>query len=189
MGRIHAKHSDGRGDKPVARSTELVVEELADELLVYDLRSDEAHCLGATAARVWRACDGETTVAALQTQLGLDAASVAKALEDLDRCGLLQAAPAGMTRRELNLKLTKAGAAAASLPFIVSIAVPAIAAATPTVEQCRVGFTSGCGSCNLSGCCCCGPGGGNTKDCVPTATCGVVAYPLAPKGSICSKTN
>src|SRR3954463_10160017 len=108
MGRIHSQHGEGPAAKPLARSTELVVEELADELLVYDLRSDEAHCLGATAARVWRACDGENTVAALETELGLDAASVAKALEDLDRCALLQAAPAGMTRRELNLKLTKA---------------------------------------------------------------------------------
>lgn len=189
MGRIHPKHGRSDAPKPVARDTELAIEELGDELLVYDLRTDEAHCLGATAARVWRACDGDTTVEALERRLGLAKADVAKALEDLERCSLLVAPPLGITRRELNLKVTKVGAAAASLPFIVSIAVPAIAAATPTVVQCRAGFTGGCGDCRLSGCCCCGPGGGTIKDCVPTATCGVVAYPLAPLGSNCSKTN
>jgi hypothetical protein len=188
MGRIH-KQRQGRALNPVARNSELAVEELGDEVLVYDLSTDEAHCLGATAARVWRACDGDTTVEALERTLGLTADDVTKALEELERCSLLAAPPAGITRRELNLKVTKVGAAAAALPFIVSVAVPAIAAATPTVAQCRAGFTSGCGSCSLKGCCCCGPGGGVTKDCVPTATCGVVAYPLAPLGSICSKTN
>lgn len=189
MGRIHGKHSDGAPRRPAARNTELVIEELADELLVYDLKTDEAHCLGATAARVWRACDGETTTTALAENLALDDEAVAQALDDLERCSLLVAAPAGLTRRELNIRLTKVGAAAASLPFIVSIAVPAVAAATPTVSQCRAGFVNGCGDCKLSGCCCCGPGNGATKDCVPTATCGVVAYPLAPLPSSCSKTN
>jgi hypothetical protein len=96
----------------------------------------------------------------------------------------------GLTRREMTLNVAKVGAAAAAAPLIISVVAPSPAeAATPTVEQCRAGFTSGCGSCTLSGCCCCGPGGGNTKDCVPTATCGVVNYPSAPTGSTCSKTN
>ncbi|HUR85609.1 MAG TPA: hypothetical protein VMY78_09705 [Solirubrobacteraceae bacterium] len=187
MGRIQNNQADGRTTKPAARAAELVIEELGDELLVYDLTRDEAHCLGATAARVWRACDGATPVTELESRLGLDKAAVTAALDELERCFLLE--PAGLTRRELNIKLTKTGAAVASLPFIVSIAVPAVAAATPTVEQCRAGFTSGCGDCKLKGCCCCGPGNGSTKDCVPTATCGVIDYPLAPKGSSCSKTN
>ena len=161
MGRIHAKHGQGRALKPVARDS-VAIEELGDELLVYDLTTDDAHCLGATAARVWRACDGDTTVEALEHGLGLTADDVTKALEDLERCSLLVSPPVGLTRRELNLKVTKVGAAAASLPFIVSIAVPAVAAATPTVAQCRAGFTNGCGDCRLKGCCCCGPGNGST---------------------------
>ncbi len=189
MGRIHGKQGEGRALKPLARADDLVVEELADELLIYDLKTDDAHCLGATAARVWRACDGDTTVATLESDLGLDADAVAKAVEDLERCSLLQA-PAGLTRRELNIKVTKAGVAAASIPFIVSIGVPAVAAATPTVAQCRAGFTNGCGDCTLAGCCCCGPGNGRIKDCVPTGQCGVIDFPLAPKAtSSCSKTN
>jgi hypothetical protein len=175
--------------KPRAREKDLVVEELGDELLVYDLETSSAHCLGATASRVWRACDGESDVAALGATLGLEAETVEAALVQLQECSLLDtSAPAGITRRELHFKVAKVGAVAAAAPFIVSLAVPAVAAATPTVEECRAGFTGGCGDCKLKGCCCCGPGGGSTKDCVPTATCGKIAYPLAPIGSECSKT-
>jgi len=189
---MHGQQKDARSAMPAARSDDLVVEEVGDELLVYDLRGDGAHCLGPAAARVWRACDGETTVAALETKLGLDADSVDSALHELEHCQLLAPVPdvsGGITRRDFHLKVARTGAAAASVPFIVSLAVPAAAFATPTVTQCRAGFTGGCGDCSLKGCCCCGPGGGSTKDCVPTATCGVIAYPLAPKGSNCSKTN
>ena len=51
--------ASSRSKKPLARSEELVIEELGDELLVYDERTQRAHCLSATAARVWRACDGK----------------------------------------------------------------------------------------------------------------------------------
>ena len=47
--------------KPLARSEGLVVEEVGDELLVADPLSSRAHSLNAFAARVWQACDGETT--------------------------------------------------------------------------------------------------------------------------------
>lgn len=175
--------------KPLARSEDLIVEELGGELLVYDSRNDGAHSLGVTAARVWQACDGESTISSLESELGYDSDTVTGALQQLESCGLLEASP-GLTRREMHLKVAKVGAAAAAAPFIVSLAIPATAAATPTVEQCRAGFTSGCGSCTLAGCCCCGPGNGNIKDCVPTGQCGVIDFPLAPKAtSSCSKTN
>ena len=47
---------------PSARRDGLVVEELADETLVYDLQTHKAHSLNPTAALVWRHCDGQTTV-------------------------------------------------------------------------------------------------------------------------------
>lgn len=178
--------------KPRARSEGLVVETLDDELLIYDRTNDRAHCLSGPAARVWQSCDGRSSVDALPATLELDAATVDRALQELRSCGLLEGdiEAGGLTRRDLTVRVAKMGAVAAAAPLIVSIAAPSPAeAATPTPEQCRAGFTSGCGSCRLSGCCCCGPANGNTKDCVPTATCGVVAYPLAPIGSNCSKTN
>ena len=48
---------------PRARQDELVVEELQDETLVYDLKRHKARCLNHTAALVWRCCDGRTSVA------------------------------------------------------------------------------------------------------------------------------
>jgi len=45
----------------LARDEELVVQELSDEVLIYDLRQHKAHCLNQTAAFVWNHCDGETS--------------------------------------------------------------------------------------------------------------------------------
>jgi Coenzyme PQQ synthesis protein D (PqqD) len=47
--------------KPLARKQGLVIKELLDEVLVYDLDRDRAHCLNLTAALVWRRCDGKNT--------------------------------------------------------------------------------------------------------------------------------
>ncbi len=48
---------------PVARKEELVIQELAEEILVYDLEMNKAHCLNRTAAFVWKFCDGKNTIA------------------------------------------------------------------------------------------------------------------------------
>src|SRR2546423_15689116 len=42
---------------PRARDARLVIQELPDELLVYDLERHRAHSLNRTAALVWRHCD------------------------------------------------------------------------------------------------------------------------------------
>src|SRR5687767_10027501 len=80
-------------NKPRARAEDLVIEELGDELLVYDERQHRAHCLSPTAVRVWRACDGELTQDALQVELGLEADAVARALHELEACELLEGTP------------------------------------------------------------------------------------------------
>src|ERR1051325_5471346 len=46
----------------LARNEQVVVRELPEEVLVYDLTRHQAHCLNRTAAFVWNHCDGETTV-------------------------------------------------------------------------------------------------------------------------------
>jgi len=50
---------------PRARKDGLVIKELVNETLVYDLERDEAHCLNQTAALVWK-----TTVAKMAGFLG-----------------------------------------------------------------------------------------------------------------------
>ena len=173
MGRRGTNPTSMRNPVPLARTEALVIEELGEELLVYDLNNDRAHCLGATAARVWRACDGGTRVDAMGAALELDPDTVAQAVEELNGSGLLDSGRVvGTTRRELTLKGAKVGAAAAVMPLIVSITAPTPALAQ-TLAFCRsISTTRGCGPCQQAGCCCCEPADRSTKDCVPdAATC------------------
>ena len=54
---------------PVARHTSLVVQEVADEVLVYDLDTNKAHCLNSSAAFVWKYCDGSRSIPDIVRQL------------------------------------------------------------------------------------------------------------------------
>ena len=58
--------ADRLNQVPKARQEQLIVKELPDELLIYDLQSDKAHCLNETAALVWKNCDGHKTVEQLR---------------------------------------------------------------------------------------------------------------------------
>jgi hypothetical protein len=81
---------------PLARTEGLVIHEMPGELLVYDVAADKAHCLNATSALVWKACDGARTVADLSAQLDAEAGPansrgvVLLALEQLQQNHLLQ---------------------------------------------------------------------------------------------------
>jgi hypothetical protein len=122
-------------DHPQARRDGLITQELADELVVYDVDSNEAHCLNAAAAQVWRRCDGETSIedlaAALEGETDRDAApDVARhALDQLAASGLLERSidPSGITRGQL---VRRVGVAAAvALPLVSSIVAPTAAEA------------------------------------------------------------
>ena len=120
---------------PRARTDGLVVKELADEVLVYDLKRDKAHCLNLAAAAVWKQCDGHSTAAQIARRVAqvanlrhLDEQVVWLALEQLSRDHLLTervswpAARPHMSRREV-LRRVGLGAAIA-LPIVVSITAP-----------------------------------------------------------------
>ena len=47
---------------PRARHDRLVVEQIGDEILIYDTVNNCAHTLNRTAALVWKLCDGKRTV-------------------------------------------------------------------------------------------------------------------------------
>jgi hypothetical protein len=152
------------GEGPLARSADLIIEELGDEILVYDTKTDQGHSLSPEAAKVWRACNGTTSAERLSVKLGLDQDTVNRALEELSNCDLLEVRPTivadGSTRREVTIKLAKVGAAAAAAPLILSVAAPAAYAAA-TVRFCgqfssgNCGANTGCSS--TVGCCCCTP--------------------------------
>ena len=151
-------------DKPHARKEGLVVRELADEVLVYDLESDRAHCLNKTAALVWLKCDGETTITEMAQQMGrelkapIDENVVWFALDQLGKdhlleervelpAGMLQA---GMSRRQMMRALGVA--AVVAVPVVTSIVAPTPAQAATQFQpgtccsdasQCLGGTCSG----------------------------------------------
>jgi hypothetical protein len=125
--------------KPRARSEGLVIQELPDEVLIYDLERDKAHCLNQTAAIVWKNCDGKTSVSQLAQILARESGLPANnelvwlALEQLNKAKLLPDAvkqsegKKPMTRREV-IKRIGLGAAAA-IPVVTSIVAPMAAQA------------------------------------------------------------
>ena len=57
---------------PKAKTDRLIVKVIDDETLVYDVSRHAATCLNEFAARVWRECDGKTSVADIAHALGED---------------------------------------------------------------------------------------------------------------------
>ena len=119
---------------PRARTEGLVIRALPEEVLVYDLERDRAHCLNPTAAFIWKHCDGQTSMAGMVQMLArefnapFDAAVVWLALEQLGRAHLLtpplprSGQRPGVSRREVLRKLGKV--AAVALPVVTSLVVP-----------------------------------------------------------------
>jgi hypothetical protein len=152
---------EGPTKLPLARSQDLIIEELGDEILVYDSKVDKGHCLSRDAARVWQRCDGRTPAEGLAAQVGLDLERVESALAELASCELLEEGE-GHTRRELGVKAVTAGAAIAATPLIMSVLAPTPAMAA-TINQCIKFSSNNCGGStsdgcsSTTGCCCCTP--------------------------------
>lgn len=127
---------------PLARTEQLIVKEVDDEVLVYDLKTDRAHCLNRTAGLVWKNCNGTTTIVdiakSIESETGqtLDSHVIWLALDELRKFNLLDRLSfppvylAGVNRRQLMRTL---GVAAIALPVIMSIAAPAAEAQGSTV--------------------------------------------------------
>ena len=131
---------------PRARADELVIEELGDELLVYDLRTDAAHSLDASAAAVWRACDGETSPHAIAAATGTTREGVEHALRELAERDLVEA-PAAHSRREAMKIGVTAGAVGVAIPIVHSIVAP-------TAAEAQSGCVPVSGTCLFSSQCC-----------------------------------
>ena len=125
---------------PRARTDHLVVEEVFDELVVYDLKRNQVHSLNSTAALVWQHCDGRTTYADMITllQRKLDVPPqeelLSYTLERLQKAHLLERKVTAsspiygdkITRRQA---LRTMGVAVALLPVVTSIVAPRAAQA------------------------------------------------------------
>ncbi len=141
---------------PRSRSDNLVIRELDDETLVYDMERDEAHCLNQTAALVWEQCDGKTTAAqaarSMQSKMdvSVDTDLVWLAVKQLERFHLVESSgkSPSVSRRDLVLKYA---ATALALPVIMSISAPAPAQVASCGGPCGVqgACPTGC-ICNFS---------------------------------------
>lgn len=120
--------------RPRARRAALLVQELPDELLVYDKKRHQAHCLNRMASLIWRLCDGETTPTGLAERVGealhapIPEEVIWHGLDQLRQFDLLEAAnppPAGrahLGRREMIVEV--GGLIGVALPLVLSITAP-----------------------------------------------------------------
>lgn len=153
---------------PAARVEGLTWADAGEDLVIYDAEPMHYHSLNATAAAVWRLCDGRRTVSRIAAETGFATPVVELAVADLGDLGLLQSPEtswnAGMTRRRV-LKLAAAGGVGAvAIPVIASMTAPNAASAQ------SVGCVQRNGDCRNGKICCapatCQPSTGASFKCL-----------------------
>ena len=154
---------------PVARKSGLVVQEVPDEVLVYDLESNKAHCLNQSAAMIWKSCDGNTSVSEIaklvENQAGgkITEDFVWLAIDQLSENNLLekqiQSGFEGTSRREVIKKIGLASMVA--IPVIASLVAPQSALAA---ASCACNNPASCGNAPNAGC-------PSTTNCTSTGLC------------------
>ena len=150
---------------PLARTNNLLISQVGEEVIVYDQERDTAHCLNAMAARVWHYCDGQNTVEDIAKLLEEDLEVSADedvdwrglvwlALEELERFYLIQeyvsqpispvvqsAGESRVSRRKMIKTATLVGgfAVGSMFPLVKSIVAPApgMAAPPPPTPTCK----------------------------------------------------
>ena len=121
-----------------ARTEGLVIQEMSDEVLVYDLNTNKAHSLNQTAAFVWKQCDGKNSVTDIAALLEKEFHAPVQedlvwlAIDQLGKDNLLEAKEitspiAGMSRREVVKRIGLASVVA--LPIVASLIAPTTALA------------------------------------------------------------
>ena len=162
---------------PRARKTSLVVKELNDEVLVYDLERDKAHSLNSSAAFIWKKCNGRRTVAEVaeavskEFKIPADEQTVWLALDQLSKFNLLEAKitrPAGMPSISRRQMMRIGAAAAFALPVIVSIVAPTAANAQSAISP---SVCNGRNQPNCGGTPCTGGSGNQTCQPFQTTEC------------------
>ena len=155
---------------PKARSENLVVQTLLGETLVYDITTNEAHCLNETAAFIWSRCSGDVSIdeiaASVSASFGkpVDADLVNFAVKELNDRKLLSSdamdLPAMPSRREAIKRIGLVSAI--TLPVIASIVAPSNVLASSscgctTPSQCPSQAGNACPpgafTCNANGIC------------------------------------
>ena len=159
-------------NNPKSRETELVIQQLEDEVLIYDLKVNKAYCLNSTSALVWNLCDGNSSVSEISKKLSKQLKQpvpedlVWLAVDGLKKDSLLSESEErtikfdGLSRREAIKRVGLATMIA--LPVTASLVAPTAAAAqscvargsspgcAATQQQCTSFFASRCCSGSVS---------------------------------------
>src|SRR4051812_40324949 len=123
---------------PKARQSNVIVQEVGPDILVYDELKDTAHSLGSVAGYVFKHADGSRPVSALATDMheALDVPAepelVEAALWELERADLLEASDSSTpARRDISRReaLQRFGAA------LSAVAITSIVAPTPAMAR------------------------------------------------------
>lgn len=136
---------------PKVRKQKLVIREFAGELLIYDKKRHEAHCLNSTAALVWKHCDGRTSVTEISRCLAkefpgnsdepIDERLIWNALDQFSDRDLLEEKveiPVGMlqqggvNRRQLMRLL---GLTIVAVPLVTSLVAPTVVEAAGSCKS------------------------------------------------------
>ena len=144
---------------PIARKDGLVIQEMPDEVLVYDLNSNKAHCLNQTAAFVWKACDGTKSIsqinALMEREFGenISEEMIWLAVDLLNKDNLLEqnidTKFNGLSRREV---IKKVGlTAVVALPVVAMLSFPTVSLAV-TCPASICGPYSPCGKAGANCC-------------------------------------
>ena len=129
---------------PEARREGLVIQDMPDEVLVYDLNTNKAHCLNQTAAFVWKACDGNNSIADITNLFAQQSGDQIN--EDLIWLAIDQLKENDLLEKEINSKfkgesrrsvIKKIGlATVVALPIVASLAAPTSALAAVSCLGC-----------------------------------------------------
>jgi hypothetical protein len=146
-----------RGCLPLAQKHDKLIRALPEELLIYDLNANKAHCLNHPAATIWSLCDGVSTPAeiaekmARQTGQPITEKFVWLGLEQLERNHLLAEKIEVMPDTRVSRRQAMRG-----IGLGIAIALPAVISITaPTPAQAATCFAR-CHTCNTAAECCSG---------------------------------
>ena len=158
--------------KPIARETDIVIQEFENEVLIYDLKNHKAFCLNQTSAMVWQLCDGRRNSSQIADELSrklrtlVSEEVVLLALDELNKNNLLENIEKSewfflqSNRREIIKKIGLSSIIA--LPLVSSLVAPSAVSAQSAAalgQSCTLGTPSTCSTANClnnagSGICC-----------------------------------
>lgn len=175
---------------PPVKYQNVVIQELDEEILIYDLLKNKAFCLNKTSAMIWQECDGKKTVEEISfavskksgttvneniVWLALNQFKTEELLEDNNK---ITTPFDGLSRREIVKKIGFASAIA--LPIISAVIAPTAVNAASASSSCSCPTSAGIRS-RPNGCPCT-----NNNDCC-TNSCAVLivgVFGICRAGSI-----